>query len=938
MRYFLLILFSGLLWAGSSVSAQETATLSGIITDGNSQNPLAYATVRIDGLQMGASTDVEGKYRIFNIPAGEQTVVVRYLGYEEFRKTVSMKAGTIVPLDIALTPEAFTTDEVVISAQLEGQQAAINRQLASNTIVNIVSKEKIQELPDQNAAETVGRLPGISVQRNAGEGTKIVIRGLSPRFNSITVNGERIPATDPEDRSVDLSMVSTDALEGIEVYKALRPDLDGDAVGGTVNFVVKRAPKGFQGNVRLQGGYNSQAREWGQPRGSLSLSKRFFNDKLGIILTTNYQRANRSSDVLNASYTKNGEDTAGRAKIFITNLNLSDRIETRYRYGGSMTMDYELKRGNIVFSSFLGNTERDDLRRRRRYRLSAAYQEYEIRTREINTLLSSNSLSGNHTLGILNAELTWRGSFSYTNRQMPYSHRATFRELGAYNSDIVEDQGPELIPEGAKNRLDQTWFKDAQLDTDDVQDRNLTAQVDLKIPFKVKELLEGYVKVGGKIRDKNRDRNLDRDWTAFGGINDILEDHPGAFDLDLGGRMLMDNFLGDFQPDDFLEGAYAFGPGVDEEQVNEFAETYRSYYVPDEFVDLEDYSATEQIQAGYAMLELHFFNNKVMLLPGVRIENTRTAYNGVVGFPDGNGNLGVTLDTTGNRNYTEVLPMLHLQYKFTEWADIRLAATRALSRPDYFNLVPWYRINDFDGVVEQGAPDLKHTKAWNYDAYLSFYNKLGLFTIGAFYKELEDIDYIRSSKVVPPGRSFTYDLIQAENVEGTSKAYGVEIDLQTNLRFLPRPFNGILLGANYSRIFSETFYPFLDQTVSPVFPFNSIFIDTVRKGRVPGQADRIANVSIGYEKGGFSGRISMIFQGASLGIVGVREELDGFTDSFTRWDLAMNQKINPEGLTLFLNVNNLSNTPEREFLGTRRYPTRTEYFGWTGGVGARYKF
>ena len=778
---FLALLF---LFSISSISlAQETGDVFGKIIDSTSQSGLSYASIRVKDVPIGARTDVEGNFRLFNIPVGEQTLMITYLGYQLLELPVTITKGENEALVIKMIPESFFTDEVVISAQVEGQQAAINQQINSNTIVNVVSKDKIQSLPDQNAAETVGRLPGISVQRDAGEGTKIVVRGLSPRFNSITVNGERIPSTDSEDRSVDLSMISTDALEGIEVFKALTPDKDGDAVGGTVNFVIKKASEGFRGSVKLQGGFNSQQEELGQPRGSFNLSNRFLNKKLGIILTGNFQRANRSSDVLNATYTQNGVDQDGRSNIFVTNLNLSDRLETRYRFGGSLSMDYQLKNGSILLSSFLGRTERNDFRRRRRYRLSAAYQEYDVRTREINTFLSSNSLSGTHNLGLLNMELSWRASLSFTDQQRPYVHQARFRELAGFRADVIEDQGPELIPDGAKNRIDQTWFKDAFLDSDAIRDRNATSQVDLKLPFSFKELIDGYLKFGGKIRDKARSRDLDRQWTQFDGINEIIADHPEQFDLDNQNRMLMSNFLGDFQPENFLEGQYEFGPGLNIDAINQFAEDYRSYYQSDGQFDLQDYSATEQIRAAYIMSEINLFKNKLMILPGVRMENTQTSYGGFFALPNSNGDIVNPQDTVGGQDYTELLPMLHLRYKFAKWVDLRLAATRTLARPNYFNLVPWYRINDFETFIEQGEPNLKHTKVWNYDAFLSFYNKFGLFTIGAFYKELEDIDYIRSSKTIPAGRSITYDLLKPENAEGISVAKGLEFELQTNLRF-----------------------------------------------------------------------------------------------------------------------------------------------------------
>jgi len=207
----ILILVVGLLWA-PGVEAQSRGQISGTVSDSTNGETLPSANISIEGTSIGVSSDLDGRYRITNAPAGKQVVVASYIGYESKRVEVLVHPGSAMDLDIKLRMRVLEGDEIVVTAQLLGQAAAINQQISSNTIVNVVSSEKIRELPDQNAAESVGRLPGVAVQREAGEGTKVVIRGLSPKVNSITVNGERIPSTDPEDRSVDLSMISPDAL------------------------------------------------------------------------------------------------------------------------------------------------------------------------------------------------------------------------------------------------------------------------------------------------------------------------------------------------------------------------------------------------------------------------------------------------------------------------------------------------------------------------------------------------------------------------------------------------------------------------------------------------------------------------------------------------------------------------------------------------------
>lgn len=939
-----IIYFLFFLLLNASLYAQKTGNISGKVTEASSNNTLAYASIIVKDKGMGVNSDVEGRFRLFNVPAGKQTIRVSYLGYETQEIEVEVKEGETVVLDVKLEMQMISTEEVIISVQLQGQQAAINQQLNSNTIVNVISKEKIEELPDQNAAETVGRLAGIAVQRDAGEGTKVVVRGLSPRFNSITVNGERIPSTDAVDRSVDLSMISTDALEGIEVYKALRPDMDGDAVGGTVNFTIKKAPDEFKGSAKLQVGYNDQASEFGQYRGSASLSNRFFNKKLGVILTGNIQRANRSSHILDADYSQNGEDNDGRAIIGVSNLNLIDRNEIRYRYGGSLTLDYSLKNGFIVLSSFIGGLDRNETRWRRRYRVAASYQEIDTRYREINTLLSSNTLNGEHNFKFLKSKLTWRTSYGLTNRNTPYLRNARFRELGAFNADLEENKGPEFIPLGAKSNLENTWFKDAYADTDQIDDRNMTAQIDYQIPVKAGNWLEGFVKFGGKYRQNDRARDLTRRWTAFGGINDIIDDFPDRFILDGENRINISTFSSKDTEPNFLKGQYDLGVKLDTEALNEFSEIYSDYYVLDNTFDLEDYEAGEKITAAYAMTELTF-GKRLMILPGVRMERTKNNYRSIFGTPtvnpDGTSPAGLLglIDTVGTREYTEVLPMFHIQYKATDWFDVRLAATRSLARPNYYNLVPWQQINYNQSELNRGNPELRHTKVWNYDAFFSFYNKFGLFTIGGFYKELIDIDYIRVSRIQESGPFRGFQYTRPVNGEFKATVVGLEIDLQTNLRFLPSPFNGILLGANYTYVSSKTFFPLLEigpRSTEP--PYRPIIIDTTRQARFPGQADHIVNVSIGYEKKGFSGRVSMVYQGITLGTIGTREELDGYTDEFIRWDLIMKQKFGKSGFTLILNVNNISDTPERTFLGTNTFITQEEFFGWTGDIGVQYRF
>ncbi|MBA7479923.1 hypothetical protein ES707_15364 [subsurface metagenome] len=945
------------------IQAIGAATITGKVTDNSNGDYLPGANVMLEGTSYGAATDRDGDFRIPGVPAGDYTLAVTYIGYKKVSLPITVEAGETLRQDVELVFDVVEGKEVVVTALLRGQARAINQQLSSNTIVNIVSADKIMELPDQNAAESLGRLPGISIQRDAGEGQKVVIRGLSPRFNSITINGQRIPSTDPENRSVDLSMISPDMLAGIEVFKSLTPDMDADAVGGTVNFVLKKAPEGIRTNSRLQTGYNGLEGEYGQYKGSGSISNRYLGNKLGVMLTGSTQRANRGSDFMNASYVIEGEKPDGTANILINNLNLGDRLETRKRHSASLTLDLRLENGEILLSSFGAQTDRDELRRRRRYNLGATRQEHTLRDRQLETQLLANSISGQHYLlpTSLKLDLSWQASYSKTAQETPFSHYVRFYELSAFNYDnIVEDMGPEFIPQAAYNRLDATFFKSSDLEQEWVDDDNLTAQLDLKMPFALGKGITGYLKMGGKYRGKSRELEKTRvEATDFRITRHLTQKYPDRWELDAEGKI---NFMNYYDPgftaEDYLNGRYEFGPGLNVDKLNDFLHTYRDEYFNDnpgnllyEFdpdVLVDSYKAGEQIQAGYMMAEVNI-GPKLMFLPGVRYERTINDFATTFGTPvttDDEDKLlqrGL-IDTTGYRVNAELLPMYHLRFKPTSWFDIRLAATRTLARSDYRNLVPYRAFKSEATELHQGNPDLKQVKSWNYDAFFSFYGRLGLFTVGMFSKDVEDVDYIRRYRLSDDERNeLELDKLvwieKPENIADITDVHGYEVELQTNLKSLPSPLDGIVIYANYSRIFSKTSYPYLFVERGPAPFFEAIFIDTLRIAPMIGQADYIGNLAIGYEKGGFSGRVSMIYQGEILKNVGIRTEMDEYNFDFIRWDIAMQQTLF-EGFSLYLNLNNISDLSEGTYLWKKDlpFPTSEEFFGWSADMGIRYKF
>ncbi|HER08706.1 MAG TPA: TonB-dependent receptor [Bacteroides sp.] len=956
------------LLSGINAMSQGRGSIRGKVIDQESKEPLMYANIGVEGTSFGTTGDIEGNF-ILNLAAGKYTLVFSYISYKTLTLEVEISGNEVVDLgDLEMQIESIMGEEVVITAIARGQVGAINRQINANTIVNVVSREKIQELPDQNAAETVARLPGVSLIRDGGEGTMVTLRGMAPRLNLITMNGERIPATNDQDRSVDLSMFSTDALAGIEVYKALRPDMDADALGGTVNFTARKASSGFHGDVKVQTGYNALKKDPGQYLASATFENRLLKDKLGFIVNGTMQKANRSSEGFSGGWSDVGLDSEGKNIFHVSSFSLSDELEDRFRYSASLNMDYRLKNGSLMLSTTYGRTDRDELRYRRNYSLGTSYQQYYVRKRESTNTVITSSLGGRFLLWNY-LDLDFSAALSRSANRRPLQEQFQFRELGAFDANDASSY--DVAVNAAQNKLDETWLKYGYLENYDVADRNASLQLNMKAPFRLGNHIEGYLKFGGKYRELKRDYDVNREWTrSFIGqyiISDGRQDPNWVINADKG-WILMENFYGEHYSTDFMRNfdhPYFMGPGAEEvngpaldyEALRKFREEYyEDYWYVDPTIDIGDYYAAETVGAGYAMYDVNVYD-RLQLIGGIRYEHTQNHYESIFGTPrlDEEGeiiNISGLTDTIGNKTHYQWLPQFQLKFNMFSWADLRLAATKSLSRPNFFSLVPWERVNHFDHTVERGNIDLEHMSAWNYDAILSFYGKFGLFTIGGFYKELENIDYTITTRIVEPEMATNgYDLTMPINAAQKSTIKGIEIDLQTNFRFLPAPFDGLLVSANYTLLRSETYFPYTLIETQPFFPFTTTVTDTFRLGPMPGQVDDVVNLSIGYEKRGFSARISMVYQSSSLKVsegaalgslarsVGKNAALDNYTGASTRWDMTLKQTFKKK-YTIYANLNNITNTPETAYLSGSRgnLITQEVVYGMTFDIGFRYKF
>jgi TonB-dependent receptor len=322
-------------------------TLTGTVKD-EAKATLPSASIQLQPLGRTAVSDDQGQFRMADLPAGEYTLTVSYVGFAPFTTTVKVEAGQTANVE-ALLRVASVSDQVIVTAErVAGEAEAINIERVSDNIVQVLPSRVINSLPNTNIADAVGRAPSVSLERDEGEGKYVQIRGTEPRLSNVTINGVNVPSPEGTVRNIKLDAVPADLVERIEVFKTLSPDQDADGIGGTVNLVTGTAGEKATYNFGGQGGYTPI--QGGRTLGGFdgTLGKRFgVSKKLGFLLGGTFDRNNRGINDLEPSQgaaTFNGQNVA-----LVSSEDLRSYSYYRTRYGFAGGLDYNFKPGTNAY-------------------------------------------------------------------------------------------------------------------------------------------------------------------------------------------------------------------------------------------------------------------------------------------------------------------------------------------------------------------------------------------------------------------------------------------------------------------------------------------------------------------------------------------------------------------------------------------------------------
>jgi len=769
-----------LLIAGMNAFAFQNSNgkLSGKIVDAGTGEGLIGASVAVEGTSLGAATDLDGNFIFQNLPAGTYTLNIRYIGYEEIDRQVNITGGETTRITIEMQPETVLGEEIIITTQAKGQMAAINQQRSSNTIKNVVSEDKLQEVPDVNAAESIGRLPGVSLKRSGGEGNQVVIRGLSPQYAIVQMDGVRLQGIGM-DRGVGLSPISSDALGGVEVSKSLTPDQDADAIAGIVNLRTRVAQEGFHFSLLGQGGYNNLETSFGNYKIGANVSNRFFNNSFGVLGSINQERVIRSSDRFGAGYgrkTITGTGESDRDTLVLTNnASVRELKSIRHRTNGSLVLDYKSDYVVIKLSNFYSQMVNSNELRNNMFRFAQSDFRYTISDSKPIESIQSHSME--NIFNVIGTKITLDLQYSRTHWKNKSDEYEFFDDQATNDVPINEEDRTFAHP----SDLIDTFYDISSIDRaylyqnfrSDREREDITKRINLEweIPFNIAEIISGNVTVGGAYSLKNRFSERSDIYSYYhGGIgvenaNRVLANNPDflrAEDIP-GYRAQVGipaiNFLDEgYDYGDILNGRYELGWSADLNKL----QSVHDYYGVDENGDplypdsqtevrgiesaVDDYENEEEYLAGFFMVEINI-GKRIMLLPGLRYEKMRTTYssNFVVenpfnpvgvesGYP-----IPVTVKDRVNEN---LFPSVNLKIDATDNIILRGAYYKSTARPNYLLLSPGI-VTDIDReTVRAYNPYLDPSIAHNYDIGISFSaHKFGFFTFNLFYKEMTGLLY-----------------------------------------------------------------------------------------------------------------------------------------------------------------------------------------------------
>ena len=853
--------------------------IKGRITDAETHKPISGAAISIDGTKIISVSDSKGNYIFNNLKPGSYTLIGSCMGYKNSdpKSTTIATPDASVTIDFNLDPSVILMKDVVVTStqNKETNTSARHDERVASNIVSIISAKTIEALPDLTVANVLQRVSGVSMMKNSsGSNTQLVIRGMSPRYNSTLVNGTIVPTTSGSTRAVPMDIFPSVFVGRIEVTKALTPDMEASGLGGLANIVLKNAPDSAILSIDVATGYNQYLvnhkfstfnykvvnmnnpaqihgsdyitsaadfptdnlvlkQEQAPPdfNATISYGNRFFNKKLGLLvsgsLQTTYQATVNSYIGTALNPNTNNLDT--------TSWNRVELYNQVNRKGFVVRLDYRFNDNNQI--SFSNNYfSMDEIRARHEQDTTSDINKGRLYFGDFTNMdkssLENAVLHGNHILSD-KVNIDWSLGYSIAGSQSPDYVSVN------YNQVIHPSVQPEYL--NYKDAVDRIWQWNNQ------NEKSAYLNVNYK------PSIGGHAfefKFGGMVRDKylmNNENDYQKDFTTTN--NYPNPDVIAIYEADLL------TWLNDQQ----LQG--------------------------DAVYNAANFKAHEDIGAGYAMVKTSF--GKLQFLTGVRYEITSQSntHNGL--------DHGQKVLLSSSQNYSDLLPSIHLNYQINEKQNMRFSVYQAINRPNISETVP-YTSRSANGN-SSGNPNLKHTTGTCFDARYEFYpEREEVLSAGVFYKYLKNP--IEEQVNGNNDRTVT-------NADKCTN-YGIEL---VSIKY----FGNLGISANYTFTKSSILQPknWNDPTANNGL---GATVTKIENRPLAGQSPHLLNIALIYRSTGIglTSQVTYTMQGKNLVNINSNYGLDGYQLAYNDLGASLEKRLFKNGY-LYLKGANLLNESVR---------------------------
>lgn len=922
------------------VSAQKQI-VTGTVSD-NSQ-PLPGATVKINGSSKIVITDVDGKFSVNDLKPGHYDLQFTYIGYEPQNITVDFISDQSLDLGIiSMFQKQKNIDEVVVTGSLKNSEArALNMQKNAINISNVIASDSIGKLPDRNAAETVQRVQGVSIERDQGEGRFVSLRGLPPFWASTTINGNRLPTAEEEttSRATAFDFFPTELISYVHVNKSFTPDMEADGIGGGVNFITKTQPMKTEFMGTLGTGYNAKS-DKGVYNLGLLYGGRTKDKKFGYLV--NFSHFIRSWSTDNFEARRSGDEGIFR-------MELRDYNGVRKTTGANAALEYVLSpKSTLYLKGIYGTLSDDETHYKHRVRFdkfSAANNTARVELQNIHNLLitelTSVSLGGVHQLN--KSKIDW--DLSYYNNLFKYGNIPDKQNNSYYvikytqngvgiNPDYISDKGngPRAYWKADGGKLD---FKDpdalfgfynnpnfkmdaSQMRFTDLEFYKVYVQEKDKIvagfnhEINVSDQLT--LKYGLKYRDKERSaRFSDIFYNWSNGTAPLLSD----FSQHTTTQPNATKYLSEMN----TNIGNTFGPVLSTGGMDQFWSQNQGNLTINK-TDSEALEYNKALGRNFDVFEKHAdaygmgtykINDQITILGGLRLSNTHTKVKGYNVVDN------VLTPVENIKNYLAVLPMLHLKYMINDKTNLRFAVTRTFSRPNFGDLTPGGTYSEADNEFKGGNPNLNPTYSINLDLMGEYYfSNVGILSGGVFYKSITD------------------PIFQDSFIGNYNGINGVQFSAPNNGK--AAWLGGIELGINRRFDFLPGFLQYFGTQLNATFMTSEMEKPSGRMVKLPYQAKELYNIQLFFEKKGFNARLAYNHKG-KFAVEYAEEDLsDSYYGKYSNLDFGTSYQLNKH-ITVFADVNNILNKPLIYHFGKdEQRPEQVEYYGVRGNIGVKLNF